>query len=47
MYYCVDCRYFSTKVRKKNKGYDGHCLKTKKDIFESDRGCEYFEEEYI
>jgi hypothetical protein len=34
-------------VKKKNRGFDGHCLKTKKDIFETDIGCELFEEEYI
>jgi hypothetical protein len=43
----VDCKYFSNRVKKKNSRFDGHCLKKRKDIFETDKGCELFEEEYI
>lgn len=46
MYYCVDCKYFSTKVKGKNNAmYDGFCVKNKKNIFETDRGCNDFIEE--
>lgn len=46
MYYCVDCKYFSTKVKgKKNNMYDGFCVKNKKNIIETDRNCKDFVEE--
>lgn len=46
MYFCVDCKYFSTKVKGKNNGmYDGFCVKAKKNIYETDRSCKDFSEE--
>ena len=43
--YCVDCRYYSTKVKGHNTGYDGSCTLLKKNVYETDRGCQDFQEE--
>lgn len=43
MYYCVDCKYFSTRVKgNRNARFDGFCTKIKKNIFETDRSCKEF-----
>jgi|GEM_PF-4137168 len=46
MYFCVDCKHFSNKVKGKNNAmYDGFCTKIKKNIYETDRNCKEFAEE--
>ena len=48
MKYCVDCRYFITKVKGHNKAhYDGSCVLLKKNVYETSRGCKQFKEEHI
>ncbi|MFQ6063032.1 MAG: hypothetical protein ACE5KT_02550 [Methanosarcinales archaeon] len=48
MEYCMDCKYFSTKVRGSNKKmFDGYCKKIKKNIYETNPKCKYFEREEI
>lgn len=48
MYYCVDCVYFSNKVKENNNEmYDGFFVKKKKNIFETDRSCKDFDEDML
>ncbi|MDD5616602.1 MAG: hypothetical protein Q7J35_15320 [Candidatus Methanoperedens sp.] len=48
MKYCVDCRYFTTKVKGSNREqYDGSCTLAKKNVYETNRGCKDFTEERI
>ncbi len=43
VYYCVDCKNFSTKVKGRNKqGFDGYCLKIKKNVYQTNRACRDF-----
>ncbi len=46
--YCVDCKYFSTKVRGSNRElYDGSCSLFKKNAYETNVGCKEFKEEQL
>lgn len=46
MKYCVECKYFSTKVKGHNKeGFDGSCILVKKNIYETSRACKDFKED--
>ncbi|MFA4958071.1 MAG: hypothetical protein WC556_13975 [Candidatus Methanoperedens sp.] len=48
MKYCVDCKYFSTKVKGSNREkYDGSCGLIKKNVYETNLGCKEFNEERI
>ncbi|HIH44285.1 MAG TPA: hypothetical protein HA257_04150 [Candidatus Methanoperedenaceae archaeon] len=48
MFYCVDCKNFSTKPKgKTNLPFSGYCTRAKKNVFETDRGCKQFEEEML
>ena len=48
MKYCVDCRYFTTKVKGCNREqYDGSCTFLKKNVYETNRGCKDFTEERL
>ncbi len=41
--YCVDCNYFSTRIKGRNKqGFDGYCLKAKKNIYQTNRAYNDF-----
>ena len=43
VYYCVDCKSFSTKVKGRTKqGFDGYCLKIKKNVYQTSRACKGF-----
>ncbi|MCE8426487.1 MAG: hypothetical protein J5U17_12010 [Candidatus Methanoperedens sp.] len=46
MKYCVDCKYFSTKVKGSNREqYEGFCILFKKNVYETNIGCKHFKEE--
>ena len=48
MNYCVDCKYFSTKVKGGNREqYDGSCSLFKKNVYETNIGCKEFREEQL
>ncbi|MFA4934927.1 MAG: hypothetical protein WC568_03730 [Candidatus Methanoperedens sp.] len=48
MKYCVDCRYYTTKVKGSNREqYDGSCTLIKKNVYETNRECKEFKEESI
>ncbi len=43
--YCVDCNYLSTRVKGKNaQGFDGYCLKIKKNVYQTNRACKDFKQ---
>ncbi len=48
MYYCVDCKNISAKVRGRNKqGFDGYCLEIKKNVYQTSRACKDFTREAL